>query len=138
MAVDPAHTGGLSGLQHGQQVGNVGVYIAVRQQAQEVEGFVLGQAIGYQVGPGFGLEQLTGCDGLLHQLGALGVDLTAAQGVVAYLRVAHIVVCGQADGSAVGLQPGVGVVLQQHIQGGGFWPASRHRRRRRRPDPRHP
>ena len=85
-----------------------------------MEGFVLGQAIGDQIGPGLGLEQLTGCDGLFHQLGALGVDLAAAQGIVAYLRVAHVVVRGQADGSAVGLQPGVGIVFQQHIQGWGL------------------
>ena len=44
--------------------------------------------------PGFGLEQFAGLNRLLHQLGALGIDLTAAQGIVTYLRVTHVIVCG--------------------------------------------
>lgn len=92
--------------------------VAVRQKAQKMQGLVLIQAVGHQIGPGFGLEQLAGFNRLLHQLGSLGVDLTAAQGVVPHLGVAHILVGGQADGGTVGLEPGVGVALQKHVQGG--------------------
>ena len=43
-------------------------------------------------------------DGLVHQRGALVVDAAAAEGVVADLAVAHVVVAGQADRGAVGAQ----------------------------------
>ena len=83
------------------------VDVAVGQQAQEVEGLAVLGVVG-QLLPGLGLEQLAGLDALGHQLGALGVDLTAAEGVVAHFGVAHVVIAGQTDGSAVGLEPGVG------------------------------
>jgi hypothetical protein len=38
---------------------------------------------------------------------------------VADLRVAHILIAGQTDGGAVGLQPGVGAGGEQVVQGGG-------------------
>ena len=77
--------------------------VSVRQKAQKMQSLVPGQAVGHQILPGLGLEQLAGFNRLLHQLGPLRVDLTAAQGIVAHLGVAHIVICGQTDGGAMGL-----------------------------------
>ena len=93
--------------------------VAVGQQAQEMQGMAV-LCIGNQVLPGLGPEHGAAFDALLHQLRALGVDLAAAQGIVAHLGVAHVVVGGQADGGAVSLQPGVGAGSQQVIQRGGL------------------
>ena len=96
--------------------------VAVGQQAQEVQGLaVLG--VGGQLLPGLGLEQRAGLDALGDQLGALGVDLAAAEGVVAHFGVAHVVVAGQTHGGAVGLQPGVGAGGKQTDPGWGWRPA---------------
>ena len=94
--------------------------VAVGQQAQEVEGLALLLRVGRQILPDLGLEDQSGLDGLVHQLGALGIDLAAAEGVVADLGVAHVVVRGQADGGAVGLEPGMGAGFQKLVKGGGF------------------
>ena len=106
-------------LQHGNQVGDVGVNVAVGQQTQEMQGVTV-LCVGNQVLPGLGLEHGTAFDALLHQLCTLRINLTAAQGIVADLRVAHVVIGGQTNGSAVRLQPGVGAGSQQLVQGGGF------------------
>ncbi len=74
----------------------------------------------HQVAPGRGCEQSAVFDALANQLGALGVDLTAAEGIVANLRVAHILIGGQTDSRAVGLQIGVGTICQQIVQRGGL------------------
>ena len=55
-----------------------------------------------------------------HQLGTLGIDLAAAQSVVANLGVAHIIIAGQTDGGAVGLQISVGAGCQKTVQSGGL------------------
>ena len=94
---------------------NVGMDVAVGQQAQEVHGLA-GNGVGNQILPGFGRVQRAVFDGLAHQLGALRVDLTAAQSVVTNLGVAHILITGQTDGGAVGLQVSMGAGFQQHIQ----------------------
>ncbi len=88
--------------------------IAVGQQTQEVEG-VAGLGILHQIAPSLGCEQGAVFDGFAHQLCALRVDLTAAQGVVTHLGVAHIIVRGQTDGGAVGLQISMGAGCQQMI-----------------------
>ena len=119
MAVDLFGAFGVGLLQHGDQVGDVGVDVAVGQQTQEMQRLA-GQGIVQQLLPGFALIERAVFDGLADQLGALGIDLAAAKGIVAHLAVAHVIVGGQADGGAVGLQPGVGAGFQQMIQSGGF------------------
>ena len=98
---------------------DVGVDVAVGQQAQEVHGLA-GLGVGHQILPSLGSIQRAVLDGLAHQLGALRVDLAAAQSVVAHLGVAHILIAGQADGGAVSLQVSMGAGFQQHIQSGGL------------------
>ena len=118
--VDALDALGLAAVQQGEQVVDVGMDVAVGQQAQEVEGFALLLRVGRQILPDLGLEDQSGLNGLVYQLGALGIDLAAAEGVVADLGVAHVVVGGQADGGAVGLEPGVGAGFQQLVEGGGL------------------
>ena len=118
MAVGFFHALGLGAAQQGDKMADVGMDIAVRQQAQEVEGFAARHAVGYQLFPGIRCEQGAVFDGFAHQLCTLRVDLTAAEGVVADLGVAHIVVAGQTDRRAVGLEPGVGAGIEKTVQVG--------------------
>lgn len=90
--------------------------VAIGQQADEVQGLAVLQAVVGQLDPGLRLVQRAGLDGLLHELGALGVDLAAAEGVVADLGVAHVVVGGQADGRAVRLEPRHGAGRHQLVE----------------------
>ena len=73
------------------------------------------QSASFQVSDAYSVPVL---DGLADQLCALGVDLAAAQRVVADLGVAHIVVRGQTDGGAVGFQLSMGAGGKQMIQRG--------------------
>ena len=107
----------LPGLfQHRDQVADIGMHIAVRQQAQKMQRLAVFQAIVRQVFPGLGLEQAAVFDGFAHELCALGIDLAAAQRIVPDLGVAHIVIRRQADGGTVGLEPGIGASGKQLIQ----------------------
>ena len=119
MAVDLLDALGVGLTQQGDQVVDVGMDVAVGQQAQEVHGLALFLGVGSQLLPGLGLVDGAVLNGLADQLGTLGVDLTTAQSIVADLRVAHILVAGQTDGGAVGLQPGVGAGCEQIVEGGG-------------------
>ena len=94
--------------------------VAVGEQAQEVERLAVPDAVGDEVLPGRGLEERAVLDGLLDELRTLGVNLAAAQGVVADLGVAHILIGGQADGGAMGLQPGIGAGLEETVKVGGL------------------
>ena len=105
VAVNALDALGVRMAQHGDQVADVGMDVAVGQQADEVQRLVVLQAVVRQVDPRFGLVQGAGLNGFLHELCALRIDLAAAEGVVADLGVAHVVVRGQADGGAVGLEP---------------------------------
>ena len=119
MAVGPLHALGVGFPQHGDEVMDVGMDIAVGQQPQEMQRLA-GNGVGDQVFPGLGGIQRAVFDGLTDKLRALGVDLTAAQRVVADLGVAHIVVRGQTDGGAVGFQISMGAGGKQAIQRGGL------------------
>jgi len=118
VAVDLLHALGVGLLQHGDEMGNVGMDVAVGQQTQEMQGVaVLG--VGDQVLPGVGRVESAAGNGLADQLGTLRVDLAAAQGVVAHFAVAHVLIGGQTDGGAVGFQIGVGAGGPKMIQRGG-------------------
>ena len=110
----------LLGLhQHGLQVVDVGVDVTVGEETQEVEGGVVLLHTADEGLPGVGGEHLARLDGLGDQLGTLGEDLTCAEGVVAHLGVAHIVVGGKTDGGTVSLQSDHGVLLHDAVKSGG-------------------
>ncbi len=63
---------------HREEVGDVGVDVAVREQAQEVEGGIVFLNVLDFLVPGFGFIHLAGADGFVDELRALGIDLAAA------------------------------------------------------------
>ena len=82
----------LGFLQHGQQVADVAVYVAVAQQADKVQRTAGSLDSGNQFLPGIGSIDAAAFNGFVDQFGTLGVDLAAAQCVVADFAVAHVVV----------------------------------------------
>ena len=110
---------GLSLLYHVEQVLDVGMYVAVGQQTDEMHGGVLALYVSSQFLPCVGFVHLAALDALVNELCALRVDLTAADRVVTYLGVAHVVVGGQTYRVTVRLEAGVGAVSQHPVEGGG-------------------
>ena len=92
MYPDLADAFSLGFLQHGQQVADVAVYVAVAQQADKVQRTAGSLDSGNQFLPGIGSIDAAAFNGFVDQFGTLGVDLAAAQCVVADFAVAHVVV----------------------------------------------
>ena len=114
----------LLGLEdHGLEVVDVGVDIAVGQQTDEVERTSALLDVSHEVLPGLSLEDLSALDRLADQGGTLVEDASAAHGVVADLTVAHVGVGRQSDSQSVGLElrPGVGRIERVEMlrHGGG-------------------
>ena len=110
-----AHAGLMGNGAEGFHVVDVRVHAAIAQQANEVQGLVVGQGVLQGFGQGGHLRQLALADGLAdaHQL---LVDHPAGPDVhVAHLGVAHLAL-GQAHGLARGLQRAVREALQQFMK----------------------
>ena len=90
------------------------MHIAVGQKTDEMHSLIPG--VGHQILPGSGGVQRAVFDGFTYQLGTLGINLATAQSIVAYLAVTHILIGGQADGSAVGFQISMGAGGKQTVQ----------------------
>ena len=103
VAADALYALLLGFLQHRNQVRNVGVHVAVGQQTDEVQGCAIVLQVADEVLPRIRGVNLAGFDGFVDELGALRVNLTAAERVVADFGVAHIVIGGQTDCRAVRL-----------------------------------
>ena len=108
MAVGALDAVFLSMAKQSEEVMDVGMDIAVGEQPQEMHGLVIFHAVFGEILPSGRAEQRTILNALPHQLGALGVDLAAAKGVVANLRVAHVLIGGKPHSGTVGFEPGVG------------------------------
>ena len=93
----------LSLADHVEQVLDVGMYVTVRKQTDEMHGGILALNVGNKLLPGIGFVHLAALNALVYELGALGVDLTAADSIVADLGVTHVVVGGKSYGVAVSL-----------------------------------
>ena len=93
----------LSLADHVEQVLDVGMYVTVRKQTDEMHGGILALNVGNKLLPGVGFVHLAALNALVYELGALGVDLTAADSIVADLGVTHVVVGGKSYGVAVSL-----------------------------------
>ena len=92
MAVGALDALGMRMAQQGEEMMDVRVDVAVGQQAEEMEGLAVLVAVRDEALPRLGLEQCARLDGLADELGALRVDLAAAEGIVTDLGVAHVVV----------------------------------------------
>ena len=114
MAVCLLYTFSLCLLQQGDQVGNIGVDIAVGQKTQEMHSLA-GLSVIYQVDPCGRCEQAAIFNGFAYQLCTLRVNLAAAQSIVANLGVAHILIGRQTNDSAVSLQISMGTFLQKTV-----------------------
>ena len=101
---------------HGLEVVNVAVHVAVGEEAQEVDGAAL-LACSHHVLPALSVPHGAGVDGLGDELGPLGEDAAGADGVVAHFGVAHVVIGRHADGGAVGAQLNPGLGGHQGLQG---------------------
>ena len=89
-------------LQHCDQMIDMGMNVAVRQQSQEMHLSVMSLREGNGFFPGSGFIDLAALDRFVDQLGALRIDLPAAERVMSDFGVAHIAVGRKSDSSAAG------------------------------------
>ncbi len=80
--------------QHGFQVRNIGVYVAVGEQSYKMQGVRPAYTISRQPLPGVRSKHFAAFDGSGNQFGPLGKNLSCTQSVVAHFRVAHVVIRG--------------------------------------------
>ena len=92
------------------------MHIAVGKKADEMHDAAARFGTSHDLLPGLALPDGTGSDGICHQRSALRIDLAGADGVVANLGVAHVVVRWHADRRAVGTQADVRVIGEQTVQ----------------------
>ncbi len=92
--------------QHGEEVLDVAVDVAVRKKADEMHGLATRADLANELLPFVALEYFAAFDGHLDALCALIEDTPCSEGVVPNLAVAHVVVTGQADSRAVCAEPG--------------------------------
>ena len=117
--VDPSEPLVLRHLQEGEEVGQVGVNAAVGQEAEQVQGGALLQAGVHGVEIGGVLEKAAVLNGAGNPGQVLEDHPAAADVGVAHLAVAHLPV-GQAHVQPGGGEGGVGELLEEFIQPGGF------------------
>lgn len=101
---------------HGLQVGNVGVDVAVAEEADEVERAVLCTDVFGDFLPGVAFENFAGDDGILDEGCTLVVHLACTDGVVAHFRVTHVFVRRHTDSATVSLQKHVRVHLEEIVE----------------------
>ena len=102
--------------QHFQQMLNIAVYIAVREKPDEMKDGIICLAIVPTSLPGLGGINLSAVNGFIHQLRALGIDLTAAQRVMSHFAVAHVIIAGQTHSRSVRLQRDMRAPCHQPVQ----------------------
>jgi hypothetical protein len=107
------HALGLGLHDHRLEVVDVAVHIAVGKQADEMNHAPSGLGAGHDLLPGLALPDRARGNGIGHQRRALAIDLAGADGVVADLGVAHVVIGRHADRGAVGAQGDVGVLANR-------------------------
>ena len=102
--VDPSLGHAVFGgpAEHRVQMLLVAVDVAVGEETDEVERLTALLDLGHCLLPDLALEDLPALDGQLDPLGALVVNATGPEGVVAHLAVAHVVVAGQPHRLAMG------------------------------------
>jgi len=94
-----AHAAVRAVLDQREQLFNVRMHVAVRQQADEMHGRPLDHVVPDRSG-----KEFFAFDRRIHQFGALRKDPAGADGVVTHLAVAHIFIRGQAHGGSMGAQ----------------------------------
>ena len=106
MDADNFDSGGGSAIDHGFQMVDVAVNIAVRKESDKVQSTIVVNGIGDQFFPGFALKKFAAGDRLIDELCALRKNSAATDGVVSDLTVAHIGIGGHTDSGSVSLETG--------------------------------
>ena len=102
---------------HGLQVIDVAVHVAVGEQTHEMDHTTTGLGTGDDLLPRLALPDGAGGNGIGDQRRALAVDLAGADSVVTDLGIAHVVVGRHADRGAVGAQADIRIVREQLVEG---------------------
>ena len=89
------------------------------KKPEEVKNGIVGLNVPDDLLPCVGSKHLSGFDRLGDELCALSKDLTGTESVVTDLGVAHIVIGGKPDGSAVSLERYMRIFCHKHIEGRG-------------------
>jgi hypothetical protein len=95
---------GLGLHDHRLQVIDVAMHVAIGKQADEMNHTATGLGAGHDLLPGLALPDGAGSNRVGDQRRALAINLAGADGVVANLGIAHVVIGRHADGGAVGAQ----------------------------------
>ena len=105
---------------HRLQVIDVAMHVAVGKEPDEMNGARFSVHPGFRTGndllPGLALPDGTGSNCIRDQRRALRIHLAGADGVVADLGVAHVVIGGHADGSAVRTQADVRALGKETVE----------------------
>ena len=104
---------------HGLEVADVGVDVAVAEEADEVKHGTVVTHVGGDFLPGVAAEDVAGDDCVLHEGCTLVIDLACTDGVVAHFGVTHVFVGRHTHGAAVSLQEHVRVHLEEVVEGRG-------------------
>ena len=105
-------------LHHRLQVVDMGVDIAVAEEADEMQGRIVLLDIVGDFAPSLAGEHLLRGNGVGDELRTLVEDTARAHRVVSDLGVAHVSIAGQANGNPVGLQLRVGAIRQKPVEMG--------------------
>jgi hypothetical protein len=106
----------VAALQEREEVVDVAVDVPVGEEPDQVQGLAaLARPVG-ELAPDRALEDAAAGDRGLDELCALVEDAPAAERIVTYLAVAHVVVAGHADRGAVGIERGRQGVLSEPVE----------------------
>ncbi len=112
MNADPADALFFGFADHGFQMVDVRMHIAVRKQSDEMKGGFVINNVGNHFFPGCGLIQTPVFNALVDQFCALGINLAASQRIVTHFTVAHIIIGWQTDCGSMGFDLGVGIIRE--------------------------
>ena len=108
-----------TGVHHGKELVNMGMDIAVGEQAYEMDGSAFYTAIN-DLAPEITLENFAAFDGIVHQKSTLIKDPACAQGIVSNLTIAHVFVRRQPNRATMGLKLLIKTGMKEAIKGGGI------------------
>eukprot|EP00825_Cyclidium_porcatum_P019967 TRINITY_DN2281_c0_g2_i2.p2 TRINITY_DN2281_c0_g2~~TRINITY_DN2281_c0_g2_i2.p2 ORF type:complete len:229 (-),score=42.06 TRINITY_DN2281_c0_g2_i2:81-767(-) len=108
---------GLGLDDHGLQVVDVAMHIAIGEKADEMHDATASLGPGNNLLPGLAPPDGAIGNRIGNQRGALAIDLTGTDGVVANFGITHVVVRRHADSRAVGTQANVRVIGKQAVEG---------------------
>ncbi len=95
----------------------VRMHIAIGQQAEKVQGAIVGPHLAHDLTPGVARKHAARGDGVVDQLGALVERSSGAKGIVPDFAVANIRIARQAHGRAMRPERGIEAMGLEPIHG---------------------